>query len=729
MSDFAYSRLTELDRSFLIYEGPNSPMHVGAVTILEGGPLRGADHAIDFDRVLDYVASRLHLIPRYRQHVEAAPLDGHPIWVDDQRFNLRYHVRHTRLPRPGSERILKRTCARILEQRLDLHKPLWELWLVEGLDDDRVAFVSKTHHCMIDGVSGADLLAVLMTPEPTEKAEPPPVWLPRRAPTALEYAASEATRRLSEPLHAAAALGRIVTDRDHARGEFAERLRAVGHLAASAIAGASPTPLNQPIGPHRRFDWLPMSLDDIAVIRARLGGTVNDVVLAVTAGAIRRFLKHVRLTDPDGLEFKVLAPVSLRDPRNHDRAGNRVAAWFVPLPIQERDPLVRLSRIRQTTDDLKRRHEALGAETVTQALEWLGTTPISLGARTVETSPPFNMVVTNVPGPRGPLYLLDAKMLEAHPMVPLMGSLSVGIALFSYQRTISWGFTADWDLVPDLHDLVLAVQRAFDQLLDRARRAPEPRRADPTKRRATHPKRRARLPAFGPPGTRRQNVRSRPASTRSSSAFRRSARSATSLRRRPSCKAPSPSKTPSSGLRLGPEATGRSTPPASRRSSATTGEPLEGVVRKLPETIDRRAPQRRNPDLVPVADEVVVDHGAEGDSVVDAVDAAIVRVVGEQEVVRAAVLVADQVGEEVQVGQVRRMDADRARNASGRTSRSGTCASCTHSVDLAEDALGAGDVGLRAAGRRPRTRSSRGSATPSSERRNRRARGSSRWTW
>ena len=474
MSDFHYARLTELDRSFLIYEGPNSPMHVGAVTILEGGPLRAEDHTIDLERILEYVASRLHLIPRYRQRVEAAPIDRHPIWVDDARFNLRYHVRHTRLPRPGNERILKRTCARILEQRLDLHKPLWELWVVEGLEQDRVAVVSKTHHCMIDGVSGVDLLSVLMTPEPTEKIEAPAVWLPRRGPTAVEYAASEAMRRLGEPVAAARALGRIVMDPEHARGELVERMRAVGHLAASAISGTAATPLNQPIGPHRRFDWLPMSLDDIGVVRARLGGTVNDVVLAVVAGAIRRFFKHVRMTDPDALEFKVLAPVSVRSARERGRLGNRVAAWLVPLPIGERDPLVRLARVRETTDALKRRHEALGAETLTQALEWTGATPISLGARAVETMPPFNMVVTNVPGPQGSLYLLGARMLEAHPMVPLLGSLSAGIALFSYGRTISWGFTADWDLVPDLHELVLAVQHAFQQLLDRARHAPEP---------------------------------------------------------------------------------------------------------------------------------------------------------------------------------------------------------------------------------------------------------------
>lgn len=499
MSDFHYARLTELDRSFLIYEGPNSPMHVGAVTILEGAPLREPGHAIDLERILEYVASRLHLIPRYRQRVESAPIDGHPIWVDDARFNLRYHVRHTRLPRPGSERILKRTCARILEQRLDLHKPLWELWVVEGLDADRVAVVSKTHHCMIDGVSGADLLSVLMTPEPTEKIDVPPVWMPRRGPTALEYATSEALRRLGEPVAAARALGHLLTNQDQARSELLERLRAAGRLTVSAISGTAATPLNRPIGPHRRFDWLPMSLDDFGLIRARLGGTVNDIVLAVVAGAVRRFLKHVRTTDPDGLEFKVLAPVSVRDPKQRGRLGNRVAAWFVPLPIGERDPLARLARVREVTERLKRRHEALGAETLTQALEWVGTAPISLGARAMEMASPFNMVITNVPGPREPLHLLGARMLEAHPMVPLLGNLSVGIALFSVGRTISWGFTADWDLVPDLHDLVLAVRHSFQQLLDRARCAPDP-----------PPTRAAETPRAGGGTSRPRRARARP---------------------------------------------------------------------------------------------------------------------------------------------------------------------------------------------------------------------------
>jgi WS/DGAT/MGAT family acyltransferase len=395
--------------------------------------------------------------------------------VDDARFNLRYHVRHSRLPRPGDERVLKRTCARILEQRLDLGKPLWELWLVEGLEGGRVALVNKIHHCMVDGVSGADIMSVLMTPEPQAEIESAPVWLPRRGPTAAEYAASETTSRLLSPLDAVRTLGRIVTDEGHARSAFVERIEAAGRVVSAGVARLPATPLNRPIGPHRRFDWLPMGFDDIQFIRSRLGGTVNDVVLAIVAGAVRHFFKHVRLTDPDDIDFRVMAPVSMREAHEHSSLGNRVSAWFVPLPIGERDPLQRLARVRATTAALKQRHEALGAETITQVVEWLGALPIALGARLVERSqPPFHMVVTNVPGPRVALHLLGARMLEAYPIVPLMGQLSLGIALFSYGGMLSWGFAADWDLVPDLHEFVLGVQRSFDRLLECAHKAPEP---------------------------------------------------------------------------------------------------------------------------------------------------------------------------------------------------------------------------------------------------------------
>jgi len=471
MSTTHYERLSELDRSFLIYEGVTSPMHVGAVQLFEAGPLRAADGTLDFERLLEYTASRLHRIPRYRQRVTPAPLDGSPLWVDDAKFNLRFHLRHSRLPRPGDERILKRTCARILEQPLDLAKPLWELWLVEGLAGDRVALVSKVHHCMVDGISGVDLMAALLTPEPLEKIDPPALFVPRQGPSAREYAADEIARRLRAPLRAAGALRRLALDEDGARAELRARVQATARVLSSSLRGATPAPFNQPIGPHRRFDWLRTDLADLRFVRERLGGTVNDVVLTAVTGAMSRWLRQARHTDVDGLDFKVMTPVSVRAAAEHGTLGNRVTAWFVPLPLGERDRRRRHQRVRETTERLKRRQEALGGETITRLVEWLGPTPITLAARYLREAAPFNMVVTNVPGPRTPLHLLGARMLEAYPLVPLLGTLGLGIALLSYERSLAWGFVADRELVPDLHELVLDVEDELGKLRALAERA------------------------------------------------------------------------------------------------------------------------------------------------------------------------------------------------------------------------------------------------------------------
>ncbi len=437
----SYERLSQLDNAFLVYEDHDAHMHVAATQIFEAAPLRGSDGALDIERLQEYVLSRLHRIPRYRQRLAWTPVEGHPIWVDDASFNIRYHVRHSRLPRPGDERTLKRVAGRILSQQLDRGKPLWEMWVIEGLEGDRVAIVSKTHHCMIDGVSGADMMSVLMSAEPTRKIEPPPPWVPRPEPGTSELLVDTVLRTAAAPLAAAGALARIARDEDHARHALLERLRATGRLLASGMRAASNTPINQRIGPYRRVDWLPMDLGAVRDVKKRFGATVNDVVLATTAGAVRRYLRDSRNVDVDALDFRVMAPVSLRGGAQRGGVGNRVSSWIVPLPVGESDPLRRLERVRETTGELKRSKQALGAETLTAAAEWTGTTLLSLGARLMNYGQPFNMVVTNVPGPRGPLHLLESRMLAAHPMVPLVGQLSTGIALFSYGDQLSWGLS------------------------------------------------------------------------------------------------------------------------------------------------------------------------------------------------------------------------------------------------------------------------------------------------
>jgi len=270
---------------------------------------------------------------------------------------------------------------------------------------------------------------------------------------------------LRMPWQLGSALGRLARDEDDARHRFAERARALGRLALDTAGAAStPVPFNRPIGPHRRVDWLPVPMAGIREIREAAGGTVNDVVLATAAGAIGRFLSRSRGVDLSGVRFRAMTPVSVRTPEQRGTLGNRVSAWTVELPVEESDPLARLERVRRSTRDLKQKKSALGAETLTQATEWTGSALLSLGARLMNLGTPFNVVITNVPGPRTRLHLLESRMLEIHPHVPLLGTLGLGIALFSYDGALSWGFSADWDLVPDLHDLVQATERSFSEL-------------------------------------------------------------------------------------------------------------------------------------------------------------------------------------------------------------------------------------------------------------------------
>lgn len=461
----AAQRLSQLDRAFLAYEDPNAPMHVGATAVFSAAPLRNDAGGVDLARIEEYVASRLHRIPRYRQRLAWTPIERHPVWVDDPRFQLHYHVRHSRLPRPGTERQLKRTVGRILSQHLDRHRPLWEMWVVEGLEDDRFAIVTKVHHCMVDGVSGAELLAALLTPAPIEKPEPAPVWVPQDPPSGVELVADSALRRLRAPLALASAAVQAAREPRRVVEGMRAQLGAITSLAAGGLTPAPPTVWNRPIGPHRRVDWLAMELPRVKATARALGGTVNDVVLATTAGGVRRFLRHHRHEDVDRLDFRVMAPVSTRAAAERGRLGNRVSAWIVRLPVDESDPRRRFERVRETTAELKRRHAERVAETLAHAAEWTGPRLLELGARLVRAGvSPFQMVVTNVPGPPIPLYLLEAPLLAAHPMVPLLGTLGLNVALFSYRDVLSWGFTADWDLMPDLHDFALSIEASFAQL-------------------------------------------------------------------------------------------------------------------------------------------------------------------------------------------------------------------------------------------------------------------------
>ncbi|MCP4383708.1 MAG: wax ester/triacylglycerol synthase family O-acyltransferase, partial [Hyphomicrobiales bacterium] len=414
-----FDRLTQLDNSFLVYEDaqPHAAMHVASTQIHDARPLRLDDGSLDIERIQEYVLSRLDRIPRYRQRLARTPIEGHPVWIDDASFNIHYHVRHSRLPSPGNERQLKRMAGRIFSQRLDREKPLWELWIIEGLSGDRLAVVSKVHHCMVDGVSGSELISALLTSEPQEKPDPTRPWHPRDTPSATTLGMSEVNRVVRAPVQAAEAMARLLRDEDDDRHDLSERVRALGRMLGN-VSGARALPFNEPIGPHRRLDWTPISMAEIKEVRRAVGGTVNDIVLAVTAGAVRHYLTHTRGMTLHDESLRVMAPVSVRRKDERGDLGNRVSAWTLDLPINEPDPLTRLETICQATAELKETKQALGAEILTQATEWTGSGLLSLGARLIVLGTPFNMVVTNVPGPRVPLFLIESPLLEIHPHVP-----------------------------------------------------------------------------------------------------------------------------------------------------------------------------------------------------------------------------------------------------------------------------------------------------------------------
>jgi WS/DGAT/MGAT family acyltransferase len=458
-----YDRLTALDNSFLLLEKDTAYTHVASTQIFDAGPLRTEDGGIDFDAIKKAHAAVLHRIPRYRQVLEWVPFTNQPVWVDDEHFDLDYHLRHTSLPRPGGEQQLKRLSARIMQQHLDRKRPLWETWVVEGLEGNRFAIISKVHHCMIDGVSGVDLLEKLLSPSPDVELEAPPTYIPRARPTGYELVRDEVTRNLRLPFEVAGDLSRFVSEARDVRREVANRLRAATDTFAPTFSAPTPTPINQPIGPHRRFDWSRMPLDEIKALRKSLGGSLNDIVLTVVTGAFQRFFRG-RGIDPGDHDFRVMTPVSVRAEDEKGKLGNRVSAWIFELPIGEPDPKKQLEQISAKTTELKESKQAVTADVLSQVAEWTPATLLSLGARNLSRMLPFNTVVTNVPGPQIPMYMLGARLLEVYPHVPLVDNLGLGVALMSYDGQLHWGFNADRDLVPDLHRFREAIEDTFEAL-------------------------------------------------------------------------------------------------------------------------------------------------------------------------------------------------------------------------------------------------------------------------
>ncbi|MGH8952351.1 MAG: WS/DGAT/MGAT family O-acyltransferase [Acidimicrobiia bacterium] len=471
MTEFHYEPLTYLDASFLALETRSSHMHVAGVALFDAAPLKGEDGGIDIGRIRTHVESKLQYIPRYRQRLDWVPFDRRPVWVDDDHFALDYHLRHSSLPRPGTEEQLKQLAGRIVSAPLDRSKPLWELWVIEGIDDDRFAVVAKIHHCMIDGISGVDLTTILLNVAPTSEVETAAEWAPRPAPSPTQLAVAESARltgRLIDRLsHFSETIrdGVALTDRT-----LDKSAAALSSLRSGWLTAADRTPLNPDIGPNRRFDWTDTPLDAIKETKNRLGGSVNDVVLAITAGAVRRFLIEERDYDVSDAEFRVMNPVSTRSADQRGALGNHVAMWLLDLPIQEPDPMRRFELVKEATMNLKKTNQALGAATLVEISSGTPITLLSLANRVVGSRiRPFNMTVTNIPGPQFPMYLLESEMIANYPMVPLWAQHGLGIALFSYNGRLLWGVHADYDTLPDSDRFLVAIQESFRELEDLAR--------------------------------------------------------------------------------------------------------------------------------------------------------------------------------------------------------------------------------------------------------------------
>jgi WS/DGAT/MGAT family acyltransferase len=464
-----YERLSGLDEAFLAFETANSPMHVALTTIFAGGSLVDAAGKLDATRVRRYIASRLPLIPRYRQRLASVPVLEDMVWVDDDCFDLEYHVRHVSLPRPGGERQLQRRCAEILERPLDRRRPLWEAWLIEGLEGGRFAMLTKVHHCMVDGVAGVDILAALLGLEATGEVGKSARWTPRPAPRGRELLRDEILRRARKSVGLVGELPRVVGDLQTGGGGIGKRASALWNLLRSGMEDIVPLPFNEPIGPHRRVEWMSFDLAEVKEVRRRLGGTLNDVVLATVAGAMRLYLQERGVRRVGG-DFRVVVPVSVRAEaeRGADGLGNRVSAWIVSLPIHVRSGVKRLQTVIATTAQLKNSEQALGAQMLTEAAEWTTGNVLNLAARFISQSRLYNLIVTNVPGPQAPLYLLDARMEASYPHLPLFENQGLGVALFSYDGKLFWGFGGDWSLVPDIANFRRHVAESFGELRNAA---------------------------------------------------------------------------------------------------------------------------------------------------------------------------------------------------------------------------------------------------------------------
>lgn len=459
-------RLSGLDSSFLHLEDGPAHMHVASTMVFEG-PIP------PYEEFLEHIDSRLHLVPRFRQKLRFVPFgQGRPVWVDDPQFNLEYHVRHTALPEPGSEQQLRTLAARLFSQRLDRSKPVWEIWLVDGLARGRFAVVAKSHHCLVDGVSGMDITTVLFDaqPDPPELPAPEP-WVPEPEPSDAELLGRALIERATTPAEGVRGVRALLRAPRRAASAAVDTLESVGALARAGVAAPS-SPFNTEIGPYRRFAWVDTELAELKRVKDVVGGTVNDVVLAAVAGALGRWMRARGHATTD-LELKAMVPISVRTADQHGRLGNQVSTMYASLPVGIEDAGERLRRVTESMGDLKESKQAVGASILTGLADFAPPTILGQAGRLQSRQRFFNMVVTNVPGPQFPLYLRGRELEAVYPMVPLAKRQAVCFGIMSYNGQVHFGLIGDYDAMADLESLARDLRESLAEL---AELAPPPKR-------------------------------------------------------------------------------------------------------------------------------------------------------------------------------------------------------------------------------------------------------------
>jgi diacylglycerol O-acyltransferase / wax synthase len=471
-------RLSATDASFLSHENDAAHMHIGGVLVFEGPP----PSYVEF---VEHVEARLHLVPRFRQKLAFPPLQaGRPVWVDDARLNVEYHVRHSSLPAPGDDHQLALLIGRLFSQQLDRSKPLWEMWLVQGLEGNRFALVSKTHHALVDGVSGVDLGTVLFDANPVPAGLTPPVrpWEPHPEPGDAQMLARGVENVARVPLR----LGRrALKAAQHPRETAAHVLEVaegLGEVAWEMMNPAPDVPLNTDIGPHRTYRWTHSQLEDFRLVKDTFGGTINDVVLAVVAGALRSWLA-ARGVRTRGLELRALVPVSLRTDEDRGMLGNRLAVFRAPLPVYADDPVERLRIVREEMGKIKQSKQVMGAEALVALNDFAPPTVLAQASRINFSTRLFNLIVTNVPGPQFPLYVLGRELETVVPVAFLPDKHALAVAIFSYNGKVSFGLLGDLDAMDDIDVMREGIEASLRELVDaaaarrppkRSRRTPEP---------------------------------------------------------------------------------------------------------------------------------------------------------------------------------------------------------------------------------------------------------------